>query len=131
MNSNRHIPNRQPSNAPGATSNWQEHIEGKPQYSPPIISLAPAKFTGDCISLPVEILLKNASTLITHYRRLAEIMCRQATKTAGTTSGMLGFMFGQQRNHPPGIYRPRRPMAAKEVLAPERASSAYLYLCLP
>jgi hypothetical protein len=26
--------------------NWQEHIDGKPQYDPPIPPLAPAKFTG-------------------------------------------------------------------------------------
>jgi hypothetical protein len=27
-------------------ANWQEHIDGKPQYDPPILPLAPARFTG-------------------------------------------------------------------------------------
>ena len=30
----------------GATENWQEHVDGKPQFGPPILPLAPAKFTG-------------------------------------------------------------------------------------
>src|SRR3954467_9601661 len=42
---NAMVPNKQPNTA-GAESNWQEHIDGKPQYSPPIGPLAPAKFTG-------------------------------------------------------------------------------------
>ena len=32
--------------ASGAESNWQEHLDGKSNYSPPIPPLAPAKFTG-------------------------------------------------------------------------------------
>jgi len=39
------VPNKQPS-ASAAESNWQEHVNGKPQYCPPIPPLAPAKFTG-------------------------------------------------------------------------------------
>jgi hypothetical protein len=39
------VPARQPS-ASAAIANWQEHIDGKPQYGPPILPLAPAKFTG-------------------------------------------------------------------------------------
>src|SRR5688572_30044745 len=34
------------SSVSGAIANWQEHIDGKPQYNPPIPPLAPAKFTG-------------------------------------------------------------------------------------
>src|SRR5262245_13435035 len=42
---NAMVPARQPS-ASGAIANWQEHIDGKPQYAPPVLPLAPAKFTG-------------------------------------------------------------------------------------
>jgi hypothetical protein len=42
---NAMVPNKQP-NTSRAESNWQEHVDGKPQYSPPIGPLAPAKFTG-------------------------------------------------------------------------------------
>src|SRR5260370_4608578 len=44
-NTNAMVPNKQP-NTSGAESNWQEHVDVKPQYSPPIGPLAPAKFTG-------------------------------------------------------------------------------------
>src|SRR6266436_3704521 len=40
---NAMVPNRQPNSASTAKSNWQEHIDGKPAYSPPIPPLAPAK----------------------------------------------------------------------------------------
>jgi hypothetical protein len=42
---NAMVPARQPS-ARDAIANWQEHVDGKPQYAPPIPALAPAKFTG-------------------------------------------------------------------------------------
>ena len=35
-----------PARAADAQANWQEHVDGKPQYGPPIPPLAPAKFTG-------------------------------------------------------------------------------------
>src|SRR5947207_1690357 len=40
---NAMVPSRQPSTS-GAEDNWQEHLDGKAQYSPPIPPLAPAKF---------------------------------------------------------------------------------------
>ncbi|HVD78539.1 MAG TPA: hypothetical protein VNH43_13070, partial [Vicinamibacteria bacterium] len=43
---NAMVPARQPRSASAATASWQEHVDGKPQYSPPIPPLAPAKFTG-------------------------------------------------------------------------------------
>lgn len=43
---NAMVPNRQPNSAADAIANWQEHIDGKPRYDPPIPALAPAKFTG-------------------------------------------------------------------------------------
>ncbi|MHB8218558.1 MAG: glycoside hydrolase family 18 protein [Candidatus Sulfotelmatobacter sp.] len=42
---NAMVPSKQPSTS-AAESNWQEHVDGKPQYSPPIGPLAPSKFTG-------------------------------------------------------------------------------------
>src|SRR5437764_7649448 len=37
---NAMVPNRQPHSATDAEGNWQEHIDGKPTYSPPIPPLA-------------------------------------------------------------------------------------------
>jgi hypothetical protein len=30
----------------GTPTDWQEHVDGKPQYAPPVLPLAPARFTG-------------------------------------------------------------------------------------
>ena len=90
---NAMVPNKQP-NTSGAESNWQEHIDGKPQYSPPIGPLAPAKFTGslyivtgnrpapECTNFSAS--LENSTG--TYVRTVAP-------NGAGTTSGMLGYMF--------------------------------------
>ena len=42
---NAMVPARQPRRV-DAQANWQEHVDGKPQFNPPIPPLAPAKFTG-------------------------------------------------------------------------------------
>ncbi|HVG18279.1 MAG TPA: hypothetical protein VNI02_04440, partial [Blastocatellia bacterium] len=43
---NAMVPSKQPTNAATAQADWQEHVDGKPQFSPPIPPLAPAQFTG-------------------------------------------------------------------------------------
>src|ERR1041385_9174569 len=40
------VPSKQPTNASSAEGNWQEHVDGKSNFAPPILPLAPAKFTG-------------------------------------------------------------------------------------
>jgi hypothetical protein len=74
--------------------NWQEHIDGKANYSPVILPLAPAKFTGalylvtgrspapECVDFNNS-LQKSTGTYVQTV----------APNGAGTTSGMLGFMF--------------------------------------
>ena len=79
--------------ADGNIANWQEHIDGKPQYDPPIPPLAPAKLTG--------------SLWLTGRKPLPECVdfdksLQKATRDwvegvtpngAGTTRGTLGDMF--------------------------------------
>ena len=40
------VPSKQPPSASSAEGNWQEHVDGKSNFAPPIGPLAPAKFTG-------------------------------------------------------------------------------------
>jgi len=73
---------------------WQEHVSGEPQYSPPVPPLAPAKFTGsvyiagtsqitpECDSFPASL---ESST--------GSFVQDVAPGGAGTTPGMLGYMF--------------------------------------
>ena len=90
---NAMVPSKQPS-ASAAQADWQEHVDGKPQYAPPILPLAPAKFTGslyivtgtraapECTSFSSSVTNATGSYVQT-----------VAPNGAGTTSGMLGYMF--------------------------------------
>ncbi|HEX6497544.1 MAG TPA: hypothetical protein VF054_00765 [Micromonosporaceae bacterium] len=90
---NAMVPSKQPSTS-GAESNWQEHVDGKPTYSPPIPPLAPAKFTGavylagapqvrpECNDFPNSLQSSTGGYVQT-----------VAPNGAGTTPGMLGYMF--------------------------------------
>jgi hypothetical protein len=89
---NAMVPARQPS-ASGAIENWDEHVDGKPQYAPPIPPLAPCKFTGALYinsSRPIaECQQFNSS--IQYIDR--EYVTRVMSPISGATPGMLGYMF--------------------------------------
>ena len=91
---NAMVPARQPS-ITDAISNWKEHVDGKPQYGPPIPPLAPARFTGslwlvgskpiaECTSFDKS-LQKSTSSFVTTVT--------PNPASGGTTPGMLGYMF--------------------------------------
>ncbi len=90
---NAMVPARQPRNAQDAIDNWQEHIDGKPQYVPPIPPLAPCKFTGG-------LYITNRKTIpeCTDFYNSLQYETGEYVQTvlpngAGTTPGMLGYMF--------------------------------------
>jgi hypothetical protein len=90
---NAMVPSKQPS-VSSAESNWKEHIDGKPQYSPPVLPLAPAKFTGSLYiaeGSQVRPDCNNYANSIT--KGTADWLRSIAPNGAGTTSGMLGYMF--------------------------------------
>lgn len=85
---------QQPRNAAEATSNWQEHIDGKSNFAPPIPPLAPAKFTGGLYIVTG----RSAAPECVDFNNSLQKACGTYVQTvapngAGTTSGMLGFMF--------------------------------------
>jgi hypothetical protein len=85
---------RQANSAATATADWQEHVDGKAQFAPPILPLAPAKFTGalyivtgskaapECVNFTGSLINSTGAYVQT-----------VAPNGAGTTSGMLGYMF--------------------------------------
>src|SRR5918996_3460694 len=91
---NAMVPSKQPNTAATAQADWQEHVDGKPQFGPPILPLAPAKFTGglyivtgskaapECTSFSTSLINSTGAYVQT-----------VAPNGAGTTSGMLGYMF--------------------------------------
>jgi hypothetical protein len=91
---NAMVPSKQPASASAAESNWQEHVDGKAQYSPPIPPLAPAKFTGSLYLISgrkvAQECLKFSGSLEDTTGNYVESV---VPKIAGATAGMLGFMF--------------------------------------
>jgi len=87
---NAMVPAKQPSTS-AAIANWQEHIDGKPQYAPPVPPLAPAKFTG---GLYLKGNNANCRTFdSSEQKAYATYVQTVAPNGAGSTNGMLGYMF--------------------------------------
>jgi hypothetical protein len=90
---NAMVPSRQPS-ASKAIENWREHVDGKPQFGPPILPLAPAKFTGSLYIVtgrnPAPECVNFAASVTNATGNFVQTV---APNGAGTTSGMLGYMF--------------------------------------
>jgi hypothetical protein len=90
---NAMVPNKQPSTS-GAESNWQEHIDGKPQYTPPIPPLAPAKFTGSLYVVTGQRPAPECNNFSSSLQNSTGTYVQTVTANgAGTTRGMLGYMF--------------------------------------
>ncbi|MEY9936813.1 hypothetical protein [Streptacidiphilus sp. MAP5-3] len=90
---NAMVPNKQPS-ATAAEANWQEHIDGKPNYSPPIAPLAPAKFTGSVYLAGQPQVLPECNDFSASLESSTGSWLQAAAPGgAGTTPGMLGYMF--------------------------------------
>jgi hypothetical protein len=85
---------RQANSAATAQADWQEHVDGKPQFSPPILPLAPAKFTGAMYivtgSRPCPECNSFSTSLISSTGNYVQSVLPNG---AGSTSGMLGYMF--------------------------------------
>jgi hypothetical protein len=90
---NAMVASKQFNSAADAQSNWQEHIDGKAQFSPPIPPLAAAKFTGALYIVtgqtPCPECVNFSSSLISSTGNYVQNV---QTRT-GTTNGMLGYMF--------------------------------------
>jgi hypothetical protein len=90
---NAMVPSKQPS-ASAAQANWQEHVDGKPQYSPPIPPLAPAKFTGSLYVAEGSKVRPECTNYANSLQKATSPYVQSVGPNgAGTTSGMLGFMF--------------------------------------
>jgi len=89
---NAMVPNKQPS-ASAAESNWLEHVDGKPNYSPPILPLAPAKFTGSLYLTDGTRPIPECTNFATSLQNATSSWVQSVQPVVGTTPGMLGFMF--------------------------------------
>jgi hypothetical protein len=91
---NAMVPNKQPTSASSAESNWQQHIDGKANYAPPVPPLAPNRLTGSLYIVTG----RNPAPECNNFSASLENSTGNYVLTvhpngAGTTSGMLGLMF--------------------------------------
>jgi hypothetical protein len=91
---NAMVPNKQPNSAAAAESNWMEHVVGKPNFAPPIPPLAPAKFTGSLYATDANRAIPECTNFSASLEdSTGSFVQTVAPAGAGTTSGMLGYMF--------------------------------------
>jgi hypothetical protein len=91
---NAMVPARQPRRASDAIAHWQEHVDGKPRYSPPIPPLAPAKFTGSLYIAEGSKVRPECVDFARSLQNSTGTFVQGVTPNgAGTTAGMLGYMF--------------------------------------
>jgi hypothetical protein len=89
---NAMVGSKQPS-ASGAQGDWQEHIDGKSQYNPPIPPLAAAKFTGALYIVTGQNPCPECVNFNTSLQKSTGNYVQTVATKVGTTNGMLGFMF--------------------------------------
>jgi len=90
---NAMVPARQPSMS-SAQANWQEHVDGKPQFAPPYPPLAPAKFTGGLYVAEGNKVRPECTNYANSLQKSTSAFVQSvAPNGAGTTAGMLGYMF--------------------------------------
>jgi hypothetical protein len=91
---NAMVPSKQPTSS-GAIANWQEHVDGKPQYAPPIPPLSPAMFTGSVYVAEGSRVRPECNNFAGSLQKSTASFVRTvASKVPGDTSvGMLGWMF--------------------------------------
>ena len=91
---NAMVPSRQPNSASSAQQDWQEHVDGKPQFAPPIVPLAPAKFTGALYIVTGSRAAPECTSFSTSLINSTGAYVQTVSPNgAGTTNGMLGYMF--------------------------------------
>jgi hypothetical protein len=90
---NAMVPSRQPTNASTAQANWQEHIDGKSQYDPPIPPLAAAKFTGGLYIVTGQSPAPECTNFSASLQNSTGNYVQTVATKTGTTNGMLGYMF--------------------------------------
>jgi hypothetical protein len=81
------------SNMATTQSRWKEHVDGKPQYAPPILPLAPAKFTGSLWLTGNNAIAECNNFNYSLEKSTGNFVQSVAPNGAGTTAGMLGYMF--------------------------------------
>src|ERR1051325_8903643 len=90
---NAMVASKQATNSAAAQADWQEHIDGKAQFSPPIPPLAAAKFTGALYIVTGQSPCPEGVNFNTSLTKSTGNYVQTVATKVGTTNGMLGYMF--------------------------------------
>ncbi len=90
---NAMVTSKQANNAAAAQADWQEHIDGKAQYNPPIPPLAAAKFTGAMYIVTGQSPCAECTNFAGSLISSTGTYVQNVQTRVGTTNGMLGYMF--------------------------------------
>jgi hypothetical protein len=90
---NAMVTSKQFTNAADAQSNWQEHIDGKQQFSPPVPPLAAAKFTGALYIVTGTRAAPECTNFAGSLQNSTGSYVQNVATKVGATNGMLGYMF--------------------------------------
>lgn len=82
-----------PLRAADTIANWKEHVDGKPQYAPPILPLAPARFTGSLWLVDSKPLAECTSFTKSLQNTTGSFVRTVSPNGDGSSPGMLGYMF--------------------------------------
>lgn len=87
------VPSKQPS-ASTAEANWQEHLAGEPQDAPPVPPIAPARLAVSLFIDEQKSVLPECDDFAASLQDATSGWLQSAAPDgAGTTSGLLGYMF--------------------------------------
>jgi len=90
---NAMVPAKQPSSS-AAIANWKEHIDGKSRYNPAYPPLAPAKLTASLYLAGASRARPESNNFASSLQKsTGTFVTTVAPNGAGTTSGLLGYMF--------------------------------------
>lgn len=90
---NAMVPAKQPSST-SAITNWKEHIDGKSRYNPVYPPLAPAKLTASLYLAGASRARPECNNFASSLQKsTGTFVTTVAPNGAGTTSGLLGYMF--------------------------------------
>jgi hypothetical protein len=90
---NATVPNGQPA-ASDVETNWQQHANGKANYNPPILPLAPARFTGAVRLVLRAVPQPECNNFSASLQNATGVFAQtMAPNGSGATPGMIGYMF--------------------------------------
>ncbi len=92
---NAMVASKQYTSASAAEKDWSQHLNGEPQYAPPVPSIAPARFTVAIYETDSNAVLPECNNYAASLQAatLSWVESAAPVNNVGTSPGLLGYMF--------------------------------------